>query len=320
MHIAILTGGISSERDVAIRSAMNMKDWIRIAGHTSETFDFPSDIHRFLQRHQASTLARHFPTKKLKNHLESHQNFDLVIPMFHGIYGEDGQVTAFLDTLGYTYAYSPFAVHSLCLDKYQTNLFVAEMRVKIPETYFIPQGEPDKIANSLIYLNAFPYIVKPNRGGSSIATNKVKNEAELSQACSLITDDDILIQECIEGREFTVGVYLDSDGYHSLPIIEIRTLSQDFFDYVEKYETDGSNEVFLEGEDDLQEELRGMSVAITKMLHCRGVVRIDYRYDGNDIYFLEVNTIPGFTSASLIPKMWKKVGKNEKEFVEMLQY
>ena len=56
------------------------------------------------------------------------------------------------------------------------------------------------------------------------------------------------------------------------------------------------------------------------MLHCRGVVRIDYRYDGNDIYFLEVNTIPGFTSASLIPKMWKKVGKNEKEFVEMLQY
>lgn len=163
MHIAILTGGISSERDVAIRSADNMKNWIGIAGYTSETFDFPSDIHRFLQRHQASALARHFPTKNLKKHLESHQDFDLVIPMFHGIYGEDGQVTAFLDTLGYKYAYSPFVVHSLCLDKYQTNLFVAEMRVKIPETYFIPQGEPAKIANSLVYLNSFPYIVKPNR-------------------------------------------------------------------------------------------------------------------------------------------------------------
>lgn len=318
MHIAILTGGISSERDVAIRSADNMKNWIGIAGYTSETFDFPSDIHRFLQRHQASALARHFPTKNLKKHLESHQDFDLVIPMFHGIYGEDGQVTAFLDTLGYRYAYSPFAVHSLCLDKYQTNLFVAEMRVKIPETYFIPQGEPAKISHSLVYLNSFPYIVKPNRWGSSIATNKVKNEAKLTEACSLITDDDILIQECIEGREFTVGVYLDSDGYHSLPIIEIRTLSQDFFDYAEKYETDGSNEVFLEWEDELQEELKWMSVAITKMLHCRGVVRIDYRYDGKNIYFLEVNTIPGFTSASLVPKMWKKLWKNEKEFVKML--
>jgi D-alanine-D-alanine ligase len=74
----------------------------------------------------------------------------------------------------------------------------------------------------------------------------VKNQAELMVACESITDDDILIQECIEGREFTVGVYRDASGYHALPIIEIRTLSQDFFDYSEKYETDGSNEVFME--------------------------------------------------------------------------
>ena len=101
-----------------------MKNWLEKAGHTSEIFDFPSDIHRFLQRYQASVLARNFPTKNLKKHIDNHQDFDLVIPVFHGIYGEDGQVTAFLKTLGCPYAYSDFQVHALCIDKNLTNLSV----------------------------------------------------------------------------------------------------------------------------------------------------------------------------------------------------
>ncbi len=101
-----------------------MKDWIEKAGHTSEIFDFPSDIHRFLGRYQASVLAKHFPTKNLKKHIDTHQDFDLMIPVFHGIYGEDGQVTAFLKTLGCPYAYSDFQVHALCIDKHLTNLSV----------------------------------------------------------------------------------------------------------------------------------------------------------------------------------------------------
>lgn len=101
-----------------------MKNWVEKAGHTTEIFDLPSDIHKFLQRHQASVLAKHFPTKNLKKHIDIHQDFDLVIPMFHGIYGEDGQVTAFLKTLGCSYAYSDFEVHALCIDKNLTNLSV----------------------------------------------------------------------------------------------------------------------------------------------------------------------------------------------------
>ncbi len=318
MNIAILTWWISSEREVALRSGTNMNDWVKKAGHTSEVFDFPSDIHRFLQRHQASVLAKHFPTKNLKKHLDNHQDFDLVIPMFHGIYGEDGQITAFLKTLDCKYAFSDFDVHALCIDKYQTNLFLEKKGIKIPKTLHIPKDEPNKALVSRIIGNIFPSIVKPNRWGSSIATSKVKDEVELSQACSLIVEDDVLIQECIEWREFTVWVYIDSTGHHALPIIEIKTLNQAFFDYAEKYETDGSNEVFLEWEEDLQKELKTTSEIIANMLHCRWVVRIDWRYDGKDIYFLEVNTIPGFTSGSLVPKMWKKSGKSEEEFVEML--
>lgn len=103
-----------------------------------------------------------------------------------------------------------------------------------------------------------------------------------------------------------------------LPIIEIITIKQEFFDYEEKYESDGSNEVFSEIDMGLKNELEKTSIKIYDYLNCRGIVRIDYRYDGDTLYFLEVNTIPGFTSGSLVPKMWKKANKNEKEFIEML--
>ena len=146
----------------------------------------------------------------------------------------------------------------------------------------------------------------------------MSNQTELIVACEAITDDDILIQECIEGREFTVGVYRDVSGYHALPIIEIITQDGVLFDYSEKYETDGSNEVFATLPSVLQQSLEQQSTLIASALTCRGVVRIDWRYDGRDIYFLEVNTIPGFNSGSLVPKMWKRAGKTEGEFVEML--
>ncbi|MDD2693373.1 MAG: ATP-grasp domain-containing protein [Candidatus Gracilibacteria bacterium] len=315
MHIAILTGGISTERIIALRSAANMKDWCEKSGHTTEIFDFPSDMHRFLRQHQATTLAKHFPTKNLRKYLENHQDFDLVIPMFHGIYGEDGQVTAFLTTLGYRYAYSDFTVHALCMDKYKTNIFVEKMGIRIPRSFFVERGYTiDSLCSPLV---CYPVIVKPNRGGSSVATSKVSSVAELITAQKAIIDDDIIIQECIEGREFTVGVYRDTDGFHVLPIVEICT-NDGFFDYEEKYETDGSNEVFAELEENIKNPLESMSLMIASGLDCKGVVRIDWRYDGKDFYFLEVNTIPGFTSASLVPKMWKKAGKSEKEFVEML--
>jgi D-alanine-D-alanine ligase len=313
MHIALLTGWISTEREVALRSGKNMNDWVQKAGHTSEVFDFPSDIHRFLKRYQATILAKHFPTKTLRNHLENHQDFDLVIPVFHGVYGEDGQVTAFLQTLGYKYAYSDFEVHALCINKYQTNLLLQSIDICIPETLLQRKYSDYSLKNI-----HFPAIVKPNRWWSSIGIHKVQNMQELKRACETIKDDDILIQKCIEGREFTVWVYHDATWYHSLPIIEIITQNGTFFDYSEKYETDGSNEVFLKWEEELQKKLSETSQRICEYIGTRWAVRLDYRYDGKDIYFLEVNTIPGFTTGSLIPKMWKKAGKTEKECIKML--
>lgn len=292
--IAILNGWISSEREVSLRSGANMWDWCLIAGHEVDIYDIPVSLDAFLA---------------------DYQKYDLVIPVFHGMYGEDGQITAFLETLWCRYAYSDFTTHALCMDKYRTNLVIEKIGIKIPRTLFVAHGY---IAESLISpLVCYPVIVKPNRGGSSVATSKVDSRNTLQQAQSLIEGDDILIQECIEWREFTVGVYRDESGHHVLPIMEACNASW-LHGYEEKYESDGSNEIFSNLETGLQKDLEEQSIRICQFLGTKWVVRIDWRYDGRDIYFLEVNTIPGFTSASFIPKMWKKAGKSEKEFIEML--
>lgn len=272
-----------------------MVDWVQTAGYTSDIYDFPAELDMFLTKYKT---------------------YDLVIPMFHGVYGEDGQVTAFLQTLGCPYAYSRPTVHALCIDKHLTNQVLANIGVNIPRTLCLKEGSHISMLESPLV--CYSVIVKPNKWWSSISTHKVHDRSELLSAQESITDDDILIQECIEGREFTVWVYRNTSGYHVLPIMEIKNLSHDFFDYSEKYETDGSNEVWMTGENELQKRLSDESLRICEYIKTGWVVRIDWRYDGHDLYFLEVNTIPGFTSGSFIPKMWKKAGKSEGEFVEML--
>jgi D-alanine-D-alanine ligase len=272
-----------------------MRDWITTAGHTSDLYDLPTDLPDFLWKYST---------------------YDLVIPMFHGIYGEDGQVTAFLATLGCRYASSDATVHALCIDKHLTNQVVANLGVKVPRSLYLKMGQHIDILEPPLV--CYPVIMKPNKWGSSIWASKVHDRSDLIPAQSSIIWDDILIQECIEGREFTVAVYKNETGYHALPIMEIVSLKNEFFDYEEKYETDGSNEIWMEWEDELQRRLSSESQRICGYIGTRGIVRIDWRYDGRDIYFLEVNTIPGFTSGSFVPKMWKKAGKSEAEMVGML--
>ncbi len=328
MNIAILTGGISTERAVAQRSGKNMSDWAMTAGHTVELFDLPEQIDLFLYRYK---------------------EFDLTIPVFHGRYGEDGVITWMCETLGIKVAGCPSTVHALCIDKYHTNCVVEKIGIKIPKTWIPGLPPPTKLlpsddASSL----EKALIIKPNQGWSSLATTKARTMEEFQNGLSAVNEviesltkeriellgnsdrsfirhfpsltDVPMVQECIEWREFTVWVYKDEAWTHVLPIIEIITQKGDFFDYEEKYETDGSNEVFTLLDDSLKGTLEEQSAKIYDFLQCRSVVRMDWRYDGKDIYFLEVNTIPGFSTASLVPKMWKKAGKTEKEFIEMLLY
>ena len=328
MHIAILTWWISAERLVALRSAANMESWIQKAGSTSHIYDLPEEIDTFLAEYK---------------------KYDLVVPVLHGRYGEDGIITGLCETIGIPVAGCPSWVHALCIDKYHTNCVIEKLGIKIPKTWIPglpvpPKLLPDEGQKKLDII----LIIKPNQWWSSLATTKATTLEEFQNGIQAVHDviesltkeriellsswdndalyvrkfpplNDIpMVQECINGQEFTVWVYRDISWSHVLPIIEIITLKWDFFDYKEKYETDGSNEVFSDIPEWLKIELEKQSKLIFDHLGCRGCVRIDWRYDGKDLYFLEVNTIPGFSIASLVPKMWKKAGKTEQEFLEML--
>ncbi len=327
MKIAILTWWISTERNVALKSAQNMKLWIESAGHISEIFDIPEMIDIFLWKYK---------------------EFDLVVPVLHGRYGEDGIITGLCESLWIRVAGCPSHVHALCIDKYWTSSILEKINILSPKSWIPWLPQPPKLIPSEWTKNLdITLIVKPNKWGSSLATTRATTYQEFrmwidavdSVIASLTSErialleqawntwfvrhfppltDTPLVQECIEWREFTVWVYRDTGGTHILPIIEIITLTETFFNYEEKYETDGSNEVFSDIEDSLKNMIEHTSTRIYDFIGCRGIVRIDYRYDGKNMYFLEVNTIPGFTAGSLVPKMWKKAGKTEKDFVEML--
>ncbi len=327
MHIAILTWWISTEREVALRSGENMRDWCEKGGHTVDTYDIPESIDIFLTRYK---------------------EYSLVIPMLHGRYGEDGIITGMCETLWIRIAWCSSSVHALCIDKFHTNCVIEKIWIKVPKSWIPWLPIPPKLlpAEWVVELD-ITLIVKPNQWWSSLATTKAKTQQELKEAMenidiiiSSLTSERIgllswkdtstfvrhfppltdvpLVQECIEWREFTVGVYRDQDGYKSLPIMEIVTRDNILFDYHEKYETDGYNEIFVVGDEELQDRLSVESLRICKYISTKWVVRIDWRYDGKDIYFLEVNTIPGFRTMSFIPKMWKKAGKSEGEFIKML--
>jgi len=212
-----------------------------------------------------------------------------------------------------------------------------EKRVKIPRSWLVGVTSFDdvNITQDTEELS-YPLIVKPNMGGSSAFTKKVSTYTELTAAIDIIKNasvegivignkhfntapDTALVQECIEGEEYTVGVYGTPDNAQALPIMQIVNVKAAFFDWQEKYESDGSNEIFPDNIDpDLRERLTLASRVIYSSLNCRGVARIDYRVRDGELYFLEVNTFPGATKASFIPKMWQKTGRDMGAFITML--
>lgn len=175
MKILIVTGGTSQEREISIKSAQFFQEF---GPKNMEILYFPEDLERFLQ-------IRH--------------RFDLVIPVFHGKYGEDGMIFAFLKTLDLKTVFSDFETHALCLDKYRTNIFIKTLGVRCPKQILVTKNMnfDEKFLQKMI---GFPCILKPNNGGSSFFTYKIANVAELMEKLNFVrqkTDEAMLICEYI---------------------------------------------------------------------------------------------------------------------------
>ncbi|WP_207420581.1 D-alanine--D-alanine ligase [Desertivirga brevis] len=248
--------------------------------------------------------------------------FDGVFIGLHGSPGEDGKLQGYFDLLNIPYNTCDALTSAITMNKGYTKAVVngvPELNIaKSVQLLSNTANAADEVLSTL----KLPVFVKPNNGGSSIGMSKVKTAEELPEALdkAFAEDSQVLVEEFIKGREFTIGIYKGKDGIKVLPATEIIS-TKEFFDFEAKYTT-GVTEEITPGRMTEEEKARVERIVegAYKKLNCNGVVRIDYilQEGTNDFYFIEVNTVPGQTENSIIPQQVRAVGRTIKDFYSEL--
>lgn len=250
-------------------------------------------------------------------------HFDLAFIIVHGNPGENGVLQGYFDLLGIKYTTCGFYTSALTFNKGYCNPVVKHFGVvEVAKSRMLYGDQPFDI-DELVDELGLPLFVKPASGGSSVATTKVKSLQELKPAINeaLTEDSAVLVEQFVSGREFDCGVLKYKGKKFVFPITEIIPLGgHEFFDYAAKY--DGfSNEVTpAEVEQEIAEEIQDVSSRLYDLLDCRGVVRFDYICDveNRKLTFLEVNTIPGQSAESIVPKQARAMGISTSQLYEMI--
>jgi D-alanine-D-alanine ligase len=249
--------------------------------------------------------------------------FDAVFIGMHGTPGEDGKLQGYFDTLSIPYTSCDAATSAITFNKRYAVAVAAMAGINVAKSVLLIKNNvtsPDEITANL----NFPVFVKPNNGGSSIGMSKVnKPSDELGAAIekAFREDDQVLVEEMVKGREFTVGVFKTKGNIIVLPITEVRAHDdKDFFDFEAKYQGKSSETTPAEVEEAVADKIRDAARKVYTVFNCRGVVRIDFIYneEAGKPFMLEINSIPGQSEASIIPQQVKVMGWSLREFYTKL--
>jgi D-alanine-D-alanine ligase len=248
--------------------------------------------------------------------------FDAVFVGLHGSPGEDGKLQGYFDMLQIPYTSCDALTSAISMNKGYTKAIVKDIPgLHVARSCQFFENHPAN-AETIQQELKLPYFVKPNNGGSSIGMSKVKSPAEIQDALNkaFAEDTQVLVEEFIQGREFTIGVYKGQDGIKVLPATEIIS-SKEFFDFEAKY-TPGVSQEITPGRMNAEEVARVNQIAkeVYLKLNCSGVVRIDYILEegtGN-FYFIEINTVPGQSENSIIPQQVRATGRTIQDFYSEL--
>ena len=229
-------------------------------------------------------------------------HFDAVFNAIHGTPGEDGKLQGYLELLGIPVTSCDQATSALTFNKYFCNRFVSSLGVKTSRSVLIRKEDLSSLGEGILPLN-LPVFVKPNRGGSSVATTRVNDPAGLKGAVELAlgADDQVMVEEFIPGREITCGVITWKGEPLALPLTEIVS-KKEFFDYEAKYHGMSDELTPAPIPESVAEECRSTSLRLYRELNCRGIIRCDYIFNDGGMYFLEVNTVPGMSEPSIVPQ------------------
>ena len=247
--------------------------------------------------------------------------FDFCYIVQHGAPGENGQLQGYLQMLGVPFSSCDCDTSSIAFDKYSCKCYIREQGlVKCAPDAFVRQGADLPAFCASVQENLrFPVFVKPTQGGSSFGVTMVKDPSELAAAVQFAFSENptVLVEQGVHGRELTCAAYRSGNEVKALPLIEIVT-ENEYFDYDAKYNGHSDEICPAPVSDDLRALVQETTCSIYRALGCKGVVRMDYIACEDGLYFLEVNTIPGMTSASLVPKMVRTAGIDMTSFLSSI--
>ena len=319
-NIALLAGGYSGEYVISIQTAETINKNIDKELYNVYTIVVTKDDwwHQDADGNKTSVDKNDFTLTLNGDKI----TFDLAFIAIHGTPGEDGRMQGYLDMLRIPYTSCNAIVSALTFNKSYCNKVVKDFGVvNIANSVHLIKGEPYSVGSILEQIQ-MPMFVKPNESGSSLGVTKVKSVEELLPAIekAFKEDNQVLIEEFIEGRELTIGVYKVAGKMHLLPATEIVSQNE-FFDYEAKYTPGVTNEITPAPiTNKIKEMLETKSQYIYRHLNCHGIVRMDFilQNQTDKLYFLEVNTMPGMSEASIVPQQIHAAGLTLKECYQAL--
>ncbi len=316
LNVAIVAGGDSREYGISVKSAKQVElhidrelfnpYLILIKGekwyYRIGLKKFPIDKNDF-----SLTIGR----KKIR--------FDLVFVAIHGTPGENGKLQGYFDLLRIPYTSSDVTTSAITFNKSFCKDVVRSCGINTAKSIHLFR-EGLNLESDILSQLALPVFVKPNNGGSSVGMTKVNHKSELGAALAKAfhEDSEVLAEEFIKGRELTCGVLRTEGRIIAFPVTEIIPKTE-YFDYDAKYKKGMAEEVVpAEIPGELSQQCQGISRLLYEKLNCKGVVRFDYIFTGSAFWFLEVNTVPGMSTASIVPKMARAHGWSFGELITRL--
>lgn len=316
--IAIICGGDSSEHDVSLRSAQGLYSFFDKERYNVYIVDVKElDWHVNLDNGDVASIDKNDFSFKLNGKTVW---FDYAYITIHGTPGENGIMQGYLDLLHMPYSTSNVLVEALTFDKYALNNYLRGFGINVAKSILLRRGEENKYTEEEIEAEiGMPCFVKPAADGSSFGVSKVKNADQIAPALrnAFMECDEVMIESYLKGTEVTVGCYKTKTKSVVFPVTEVVT-NNEFFDYDAKYNGQVQEITPARISPELTKALQDETSRIYDILHCNGIIRIDYivtkNADGTDkINMLEINTTPGMTPTSFIPQQVRAAGLDIKD-------
>ena len=318
LKIALLAGGNSSEREIALQSAGQIADALDASKYDVKVIDL-----HYRDWTYTAPDGRKYPLDKNDFSLTvdgERTEFEYALIITHGTPGEDGKLQGYLDMMGIPYSSCSQVSSTITFDKITTKRAVAGRGINLAKEILLGRGDKADAAEIVARLG-LPVFVKPNASGSSFGVTKVTDAAGIEAAVekAFAESDEVLVEECITGREVGCGVMIAGGKEYLFPITEIVP-KKEFFDYEAKYEAGMSEEITpARISDDVKAKLNRMTLDAYRACRCRGVVRIDFIVtDAGEPYMIEINSIPGMSGGSIVPKQVRAMGMTLGELYDIV--